>query len=226
MPIDRRFFIFGNAVLFSTLACVPDDGGGEDADVSPPLRDGMVEADLDPEADAHPPIDATPTADRGPDLAFEPDMSRRPDAEPDIDMLPEVDLSVAADAWPADMASEPDAAPDPDMALVPDMAPDPDMALVPDMQPPGEGCAALLGEACATLDEGCCPDGQNPEAVCWGDANGRQIWQSIPADFFCNCFESPETTTYQVACAVPGFVGVERAGRRRHGPRLRDLLAG
>lgn len=223
MAIDRRLLIFGNAVLFSTLGCEVGGSGGSTPDAERQTRDGRVEADLDPAADMAPEADMQPEIDMAPapDLAVA-DMALDPDASLPVDMAP----------VEADMSFDPDMAPEVDMAWLPDMAPpDPDMAIVPDMAPlepdmaPPLGCADLIGDACQVADEGCCPDGMNPEAVCWGDANGRLTWQSIPGDFFCNCFLGPDQTNYTVACAVPGFVGVERAGRRLRGPRLRALLA-
>jgi len=230
MTIDSRFLIFGNAVLFTALGCEPADEGDPTPDAELMARDGRIEPDLAPEADMSPEGDMRLEVDMAwqVDMAPEADVSVEPDAAG-----PELDMNVEADMWVAlDEGVDPDMSLEPDMQWLPDIAPpDPDMALVPDAQQvpdmaPPLGCADLIGEGCMVADEGCCPDGRTPEAVCWGDGNGRMVWQSIPGDFFCNCFQAPDQTSYTVACAVPGFVGVERAGRRLDGPRLRDLLVG
>lgn len=215
--MDRRWMIFGNAVLFSALGCELGEGDPiPDAEMQ--VRDSRVEPDVEA-ADAAPDlaaVDMAPEVDVGPvlDMSFEPDAAVEIDAMIEPDMASEPDMAVELD-----MAPEPDMTLDPDMAIVPDLGPP-----EPDMAPPAM-CADLIGQGCQINNEGCCPDGQNPEAVCWGDANGRMVWQSIPGDFFCNCIQDPNQTTFEVICAVPGFVGVGRAGRRLRGPRLRDLLA-
>lgn len=224
MGIERRLLIIGNAMLFSAFGCddTPDDGveAGIGGDVQ--MRDAAIDgspidqgegADVGGEPDAMGDrAMADAASDLGADMQTEPDLATGDMQPPDPDLAlpdlapPEPDLAVADLSPP-----EPDLAP-------PDMQP-------PDMQPPDQGvaaCADLFGQPCAVNNEGCCTGG-DAEAVCWPNETGALSWQPIPGDWFCNCFPD-DTGREMVACAVPGFVGIARAGRvHRDAPCLRTL---
>jgi hypothetical protein len=100
------------------------------------------------------------------------------------------------------------------------MPPQPDVVVPPMM------CLDLVGQACDTSNEGCCDAQGNGQVWCQPDANGAMVYQAIPPDFFCNCYVDEATGKTMVACAVPGFVGIDRAHRpRRMGRRLRLAAA-
>jgi hypothetical protein len=85
-------------------------------------------------------------------------------------------------------------------------------------------CGDQVGQPCEVSTEGCCDAAGTGLVWCQPDANGALTYQLIPPDFFCNCYDDPATGKTMVACAVPGFVGIDRADRpRRTGRRLRDL---
>ncbi|MEZ4434558.1 MAG: hypothetical protein R3F65_19320 [bacterium] len=215
MGIERRLLIIGNAVLFSAFGCddTPEDPPpGPDAQMRDAAIDGGA-IDVGPEPDQR-------VADEGPLPDRDVDEGAPLDAAADV-ALPDAAADVAVADAASDLAFEPDLAvdmapPEPDMAPPePDMAPpEPDLGVV--------GCADLIGDRCEVDNEGCCVGGV-PEAMCGRDATGALSWQPIPADWFCNCFPD-DSGRDMVVCAVPGFVGVERAGRI-HGaaPCLRTL---
>jgi hypothetical protein len=89
---------------------------------------------------------------------------------------------------------------------------------------PPLACLDLVGQPCETSNEGCCDAAGNGQVWCQLDAAGNMTYQAIPPDFFCNCYVDEANGKTMVACAVPGFVGIDRAHRPRHmGRRLRDL---
>ncbi|MCA9544750.1 MAG: hypothetical protein KC613_10185, partial [Myxococcales bacterium] len=102
----------------------------------------------------------------------------------------------------ADMAIE-DMAIEPDMAAV-DMAAE-DMAVAPDMA--ASTCQDLIGQRCELdFQQGCCEPGSDVAVVICSGGTYRATGDGD----FCNCFGNPA----EVACAVPGFVGVHRSGWR------------
>jgi hypothetical protein len=117
--------------------------------------------------------------------------------------------------------------PDGSVVVTPDAAvspPDGAVVVVPDAAPPPAMCGDQIGQPCEVSNEGCCDAAGNGQVWCQPDANGALTYQAIPPDFFCNCYDDPATGKTMVACAVPGFVGIDRAHRtRRTGRRLRDL---
>jgi len=87
-------------------------------------------------------------------------------------------------------------------------------------------CFDLVGQPCETSNEGCCDPQGNGQVWCQPDAAGNMTFQAIPAEFFCNCYLDEGTGKTMVACAVPGFVGIDRAHRpRRMGRRVRATAA-
>ncbi len=117
--------------------------------------------------------------------------------------------------------------PDGSVVVPPDASvvdPDGAVVVVPDAGPPPAMCGDQVGQPCEISTEGCCDAAGNGLVWCQPDANGALTYQLIPPDFFCNCYDDPATGKTMVACAVPGFVGIDRADRpRRTGRRLRDL---
>ena len=239
MALDRRLLIIGNAVLFSAFGC--DDTADTDVEVGvgadAATTDGSPDEGAPPDLGVDPPDEAVsdvapPLEDFGADDLGADDMSVFDDLGAD-DMSPLDDLG-PPDLGPADLG-DPDLAPPLDAEPIDaepidaepiDLGPDPDMAMAPDLLPPDAGgamtCADLMGQACDLRDEGCCVDG-NPQAVCWANETGGLSWQPIPGDFFCNCIPNGDGREV-VICAVPGFVGIARAGRRRPAaPSLRAL---
>ena len=86
-------------------------------------------------------------------------------------------------------------------------------------------CGDQAGQPCVVPSEGCCDANGVGLLWCQPDANGALTYQIIPPDYFCNCYEEPGSGKTMVACAVPGFVGIDRAHRpRAMGRRLRDLV--
>lgn len=239
MEFERRLLIIGNAVLFSAFGC--DDGTDDPAetgtvsDARPRDASGGAidrgEA-LDAAADFGAPVDggvdlAVPAdaaldlgaGDAAADLgASEHDM-QLPDEGMTTDAALDPDRGALLDRGPPDRGTPDRGPPDPDRGPF-----DPDMQLLPpDMQLPPARCADLLGAPCEVRDEGCCNDAERPDAVCWPNDTGALSWQTLPPDFFCFCSPGPEGRP-MVACAVPGFVGIERAGRTYpHAPCLRTL---
>jgi hypothetical protein len=64
-----------------------------------------------------------------------------------------------------------------------------------------------------------CDETATPVLSCWWDGNAN-TWQPYdPNQDFCWC--DPQGEPGPVYCAVPGFVGLERAGRVRKAPSLR-----
>ena len=221
MKIKKHGLIMGHAALFaaSVVGCEASDtsdteGGNGDAqqDIPRDMRtviDDAQSGDSElPELDMETISDAssTPTDMSHVDPT---DQGTLPDVSPMMDMAI-VDVDQGAQ-------SEDAGVPD-DAAVVVDASPIVDAAPpLPDVAPP-QGCAQFVGDPCRSVNDGCCENNQ-PMLVC----RGGQFVDPGPDEFACGC-ESPEGMT-QVFCAVPGFVGIAQAGRRRRGARrLRDLL--
>lgn len=237
MALDR-LLIIGNTVLFSTFGCYhPGSGDVEVGTADTGVGDGAIDAGevidegVDPPDGA--PIDASATDLAADDMGYLDDLG--PQDLGGLDDLGRDDMGEFEDLGPEDFGPEDlgpedlapldEGIPQPDAAPV-DVGLDPDMAAAPDLLPPDAGgammCADLIGQGCEVSDEGCCVEG-SPQAVCWRNETGGLSWQPIPGDFFCNCI--PDGAGREmVICAVPGFVGIARAGRRAPvAPSLRAL---
>jgi hypothetical protein len=135
MKLKRNALIFGNAVLFTSLACTEQETGGNVESDAAPLRDNG------PQTDAHVMTDS----------AIEQDARTITDG------------TIPGDATsPADMMSPVnDMAVSADVAVVPDAAPMPDEgAPMPDEGAPVNVCDEFRGARCASPNDGCCDNGQ------------------------------------------------------------------
>ena len=216
MKIKRQGMIMGHAALFaaSVIGCESgsDDDGGT-ADAQPNIPRDASQTDID-----------VTTMDASSGIA---DMTVAPDTA-----LPASDMATPG---PVDQGGLPDVSPFMDMAIialdegaprdasiaadavvVEDAAPCIDAA-VPDIGPVSV-CDEFRGQRCQNPDQGCC-DNNQPVLVCRGGA----LVEPGPDDFACGCATSDGLS--QVFCAVPGFVGIAKAGRlRKKARRLRDLI--
>ena len=85
---------------------------------------------------------------------------------------------------------------------------------------PGE-CSPSLGEACLLEQGDCCDENLEPIARCASPGDGTGVWidPSTMSEAWCECHEWEER--WEIACAVPGFVGIDRSGQPpRPGIRL------
>lgn len=63
---------------------------------------------------------------------------------------------------------------------------------------------------CTRMGQGFCDENLRPEAVCQGS------WVSLENDGMCSDCELDDQGYLRTACAVPGFIGIHRAGQPRH----------
>ena len=210
MKLKHKAMIVGGAVLFAVPAC--DDGGGDDPmDLGAIPRDAMSDSS---------PNDANPSdSSSGDQGVVVPDMAGMPDGA-QLDMSDGMDSAVSPDASSVDMmvnlpdVAVLDAATPMDMAIVEPQ----DAAVMPDEGPPPGACADQLGQPCERFGIGCC-ENERPVLMCQGGVFVNHADDGLP----CHCDMANGVTN--VACAVPGFVGIHLAGRvRSRAPRLRDLL--
>jgi len=71
-------------------------------------------------------------------------------------------------------------------------------------------CGVLGGAECSHRNQAFCDEQLRPEAVC-----GIR-WQMLDNDGMCSPCEVDQVGYLTTACAVPGFIGLHRAGQSRH----------
>lgn len=218
--------IFGGALLFATAGCTGNVVQTQDLGVADSVVDA---ASPDAAADAASPDAA---ADAAVPDGSQLDGATGTDASADwveADTAP-VDALVAEDTGTVQDTSEPDAATPEDVASADEWTEDThvgdvataDVPWAVDVSEDASDCKLLgldnaLGEKCANSMDAICDaeTGEMVELICYGGS-----WEKMSdmQDMFplCQCAPSSEECTYAMAiCAVPGFVGLDRAGRNR-----------
>ena len=210
MKLKDNALIIGNVLLFASAGC-----GGTTSSSSTDT-DGNVPRDAETIADSTATADGT-VSDLGtpPDLGSGSD-SALPDTGPSTDST-----VVAMDSGTTEPdASEIDAAVSTDSEVEADVfTPVLDMSIAVDSGNNAGACADLTGEPCRSErpDFGCCEAGQ----IVLTCVNG--VYSEQAADPLCGCGVLNGPT--ELFCAVPGFVGIDRAGRgHQTAPSLRSLL--
>jgi hypothetical protein len=219
MKLKRNALIFGNAVLFTSLACTEQETGGNVESDAAPLRDNGPQTDAHVMTDgAMVQDDAMQTIDTG---SMDTDAAAA-DSAIEQDARTITDGTIPGDATsPADMMSPVnDMAVSADVAVVPDAAPMPDEgAPMPDEGAPVNVCDEFRGARCASPNDGCCDNGQVVLTCVAG------VLGAGPDANLCGCANEGVSGRTEVFCAVPGFVGIAQSGRRRTSIRhLRDLI--
>jgi len=217
--------IFGGALLFAAAGC--DVAEKPATDTAAEVSGDTAQADSSGDAQG---------ADSGVDATDPPDAQVVDATDPPDAQV--VDATDPPDAQVVDATDPPDAqvvdATDPPDAQVVDATDPPDAqvvdAVVEDIPPPSDvafpgdaddckllGISDALGQKCAFDYTAICdPDDAEVIALmCWGGEWKKM--EDIEEEFFgCFCQESDQECEYaQAVCAVPGFVGLDRAGRQR-----------
>ena len=210
--------VIGNATLFGALGCGSDDDGTAPtggaatggAQVDAAIGGGQPPPGGSP-APGGTPAGGTPAG--GTPAGGTPAPGGAVPPAPDADLRLDAAVTDAAVPPPVDSAVPPT----PDAAVPP--TPDAAVPPTPDAAPPS-ACADLVGQPCEMQSDGCCEPADRPQLSCEFDANARLVWTVVAQPDLCVCDSSSGRT--QVFCAVPGFVGITRAGRRQaSGRRLR-----
>lgn len=227
MVIKRNVLIIGNAVLFAAPGCdvATQDNGADRTDTR--VESDSTPTDMMQTMPDGAPADARATADS----AVSVDAQMRQDAFDlggDIDAMSLVDASAPVDAAVASDASVDSGRDVPDAGALSDLGPLMDMA-VADAEvvevdaAPANVCTELEGQPCRGGQIGCCVDNL-ALLTCNRQEDGSFAFGPNTWVDLCFCQE-PNGGPQPIACAVPGFVGIDAAGqfaRRAHS--LRRLL--